>query len=132
MKKFLAMLLVFSLLSILPACQKPEEEQVDLREKFPEYHDLTFFKGLEVYVWQEAEGVYRCGVLSGTNRMKMDFEIAVLTENGATVEEMKQILATYDMPSGYAVILPAKSPVPNYSYEIDDAYIQRIRALFAD
>ena len=52
-------------------------------------------KGLEVYLWQETDGNYLCGVLSGTNRGKTFEEINNLTRNGATVEQMKDILSSY-------------------------------------
>ena len=54
--------------------------------------------GLEVYVWQTADNVYYCGLLSGTNRGATEDEITDLAANGATVEEMKVILSSYDDP----------------------------------
>ena len=43
-----------------------------LRIKYPEYYNLDTFKGIEVYVWQNDDGEYRCGALSGTNRGKLN------------------------------------------------------------
>ena len=33
------------------------------------------YKGLEVYVWQMAEGDYRFGLMQGTNREKTLFQV---------------------------------------------------------
>ena len=46
-----------------------------LRNKYPEYFKLNDFKGIEIYVWEMAEGSYHCGMMSGTNRNKTDEEI---------------------------------------------------------
>lgn len=43
-----------------------------LREKYPEYFKLSAFKGIEIYVWEMAEGSYQCGMMSGTNRNKTE------------------------------------------------------------
>lgn len=74
----------------------PTEEE--LRIRFPQYYDLITPKGLEVYVWQTADNVYYCGLLPGTNRGATEDEITDLAANGATVEEMKVILSSYDDP----------------------------------
>ncbi len=34
----------------------------ELRAKYPEYFDLSTFKGLELYVWQMAPDSYSCGL----------------------------------------------------------------------
>ena len=51
-----------------------------LRIKYPEYYNLDTFKGIEVYVWQNENGEYRCGALSGTNRGKTIGEMTALAE----------------------------------------------------
>ena len=101
-----------------------------LRERFPEYFDLSTFKGLEVYVWQTAEGEYACGVMEGTNRSKTDEELAALAANPATIEEMKQILASYDTPYKNIFILPCRKADSNSVYTADEAYRKKINALF--
>jgi hypothetical protein len=46
--------------------EREAEIDVDsLRAKYPEYFDLSTFKGLELYVWQMAEGSYSCGLMLG-------------------------------------------------------------------
>ena len=106
----------------------PTEEE--LRIRFPQYYDLITPKGLEVYVWQTADNVYYCGLLPGTNRGATEDEITDLAANGATVEEMKVILSSYDDPYESIFIVPCIQPTSNYTYQIDDAYIQKVNALF--
>ena len=130
MKKITVLFFTFALATVLAACGSASNTKEELQRKFPEYYDLNTAKGLEVYVWQTAEDTYYCGVLPGTNRNKTDEEISSLTANGATVEEMKTILSSYDISSDNIMISPCKQPGLDYSYQIDDIYIQNITALF--
>ena len=63
-----------------------------LKEKYPEYFELSAFKGIEIYVWEMAEGSYHCGLMSGTNRNKTDEEIWDLARKPLSIEEAKLIL----------------------------------------
>ena len=83
-----------------------------LREKYPEYFDLSTFKGLEVYVWQMAPNSYSCGVMEGTNRSKELEELMSL--KGTTIDEMKVILASYDIPKERIHIIPWQNPISSY------------------
>ena len=83
-----------------------------LREKYPEYYDLSTFKGLEVYVWQMAPNSYFCGVMEGTNREKTLEEIMSL--KGTGIDEMKAILSTYDIPKENISIIPWQNPISSY------------------
>lgn len=107
-----------------------EYTEDELRQKYPEYFDLSAFKGIEVYVWQMAENSYRCGALSGTNRNKTADEINELQSNSASIEEMKAILSFYGIPKEDIIIMPCTQPYSSYDYEIDDDYIQKINELF--
>jgi hypothetical protein len=70
----------------------------ELREKFSEYYAIrNDMKGVEVYIWEIADGEYRCGAMEGTNRYKQPDELTSLTKNGATIEEMKIILSSCDI-----------------------------------
>ena len=84
----------------------------ELKEKYPEYFDLSTFKGLEVYVWQMAPNSYSCGVLPGTNREKTWEELWNL--KGTTIEEMRAILSTYEIPKGDIIIIPWQNPISSY------------------
>ena len=109
----------------------PPQEQptiAQLREAYPEYFDLSAFKGLEVYVWEMAKGQYRCGVLGGTNRLKTEEEI--LNLKPATIEEMRLILSTYDIPRENISVRGVRHPLSGYYYEIDAPYQEGVRMIF--
>ena len=86
-----------------------------LRAKYPEYFDLSTFKGLELYVWQMAEGSYSCGLMLGTNRNKTLEELVNL--KGASIEEMRAILSTYDIDENDVFIIPWQNPISSYMPE---------------
>ena len=86
-----------------------------LREKYPEYYDLSAFKGLEVYVWQMAPNSYSSGVMEGTNRSKTLEELMNL--KGAGIDEMKAILSSYDIPKENIFIIPWQNPISSYLSE---------------
>ena len=101
-----------------------------LREKYPEYFKLSAFKGIEIYVWEMAEGSYQCGMMSGTNRNKTKEEIRALAEKPLTIEEAKLILKELGIGQGYFIVIPVVQPVSSYRYRIDDAYREKVRKLF--
>ena len=106
------------------------KEGSELQARFPEYYGLETFKGLEVYMWEE-NGGYLCGVLPGTNRNKTDEEIIGLTRNGATVDQMKEILASYGLGKdtvNWVVIVPIK--ISGTSYEVLEQDFASARELF--
>ena len=107
---------------------KPEEDA--LRQKYPEYFDLNPAKGLEVCVWKTAENTYRCGVLPGTNHDKTDEEISRLSANGATIEEMKLILSSYDISDDMMILIPYSSSNSSHFLPLDDADIRAINTSF--
>lgn len=95
-----------------PAAQTDEIDVASLRKKYPEYFDLSTGKGLELYVWEMAQGDYRCGLMSGTNRDK-DFE-ELISLKGASIGEMKAILSTYDIDEDEIIIIPWQNPLSSY------------------
>lgn len=105
-------------------------ELSELRERFPEYFDLDTFKGLEVYVWPMAENSFRCGVISGTNRNKSNEELWGLIKNSASIEQMKTILSSYNIPAEDIIIIAYSQPISSYSFIMNDEYLQKISALF--
>ena len=83
-----------------------------LREKYPEYYDLSTFKGLEVYVWQMAQNSYSFGVMEGTNRNKELEELMRL--KGASADEMRVILSSYGIPNENISVIPWQNPISSY------------------
>ena len=99
-----------------------------LREKYPEYYDLPTDKGLELYVWQLAEGAWSCGLMAGTNREKTNDELWNL--RAASVREMQEILASYKLPAEEIAVIPIYVPYSSYMYVIDEDYRAAVREMF--
>ena len=102
----------------------------ELKKKYPEYFKLKDFKGVEIYVWQMAEGSYQCGMMNGTNRNKTEEEIWDLAGNPISVEDAKLILKEQGIDKKYWIIMPVIQPVSSYRYKIDDAYKEKVKKLF--
>ena len=117
MKKLIALVLTMVCVFSIVGCNNTTK---DLQKKFPEYYNLDTFKGVEVYVWQTEEGEYRCGALCGTNRGKTFEEISNLAKNSATIEEMRIILASYDIPTEDITIFPIIITSSNYEFVVTD------------
>lgn len=144
--KFVSIVLAASLMLSATACSiskgeteltsgtsyssESKSEVERLREKYPEYFELSAFKGIEIYVWEMAEGSYHCGLMSGTNRNKTEEEIWDLAKKPLTIEEAKLILNELKIDKEYWIIIPVVQPISSYRYEIDDAYREKVRKLF--
>ena len=92
----------------------------DLQKRFSEYYNLDTFKGIEVYVWQTNDGTYECGAMNGTNRNKTFEEILLLEKNGATFEEMRTILSSYNIDKEQIVIIPVNINAEDFEIEIGE------------
>lgn len=101
-----------------------------LREKYPEYFELSNFKGIEVYVWQMSQDSYLCGLMSGTNRNKTDEEIAALSEKALEINEAKAILDYLGVKGTDIIVIPVIQPYSSYLYEIDEAYTEKVTKMF--
>lgn len=117
MKKLIALVLTMVCVFSIMGCNNTTK---DLQKKFPEYYNLDTFKGIEVYMWQTEEGEYRCGALYGTNRGKTFEEITNLANNSATIEEMRIILTSYDIPTEDISIFPIIITSSNYEFVVTD------------
>ena len=114
MKKFMALILMFACAVGLIGCADPA---ADLQNRFPEYHNLDTSEGIAVYVWQTEDGEYRCGALSGAKGNHKYEEIAKIASNSTTIDEMKTILASYNIERGYISV---------YHIEIMSFYYEEI------
>ncbi len=105
-----------------------------LKEKFPNYFGLDVSNGLSVYIWQEAEGAYSCGLLPGKNTDYTKEELWKLQKSPATLDEMRTIVSDYaeqgmvskDDITVNALVMPHSS----YYYTVDDEYIRSLNDLF--
>lgn len=99
-----------------------------LKEKYPQFFNVSTDGGLTVYVWQQAEDDYRCYLANTFTEAISDNSFAY--ETGATIPEMRAILTTYDIGKEDITIQPVKNPLCSYSYTIDDEHIEKIKDLF--
>ena len=98
-----------------------------LRIKYPEYYNLDTSEGVTVYVWQAEDGEYRCGAVSGINRITKFEEISKIASNSTTIDEMKTILASYNIERGYVSVYHIEI-MSSYYEEIED--YNEIRDIF--
>ncbi len=125
MKKLIVFVSILTCMLALAGCNNSTK---NLQNKFPEYYNLDTFKGIEVYVWQTENDEYMCGALNGTNGNKTFEEISQLASNGATIEEMQNILASYDVDKEEISIIPIK--IFTDHFEIATADLINIKEVF--
>lgn len=99
-----------------------------LKDKYPEYFGLDTTNGLEVYVSQFAENNYQCQLYSGLTAFLESKEMN--PAKTITLQEMKLILSTYDVPSEDIIVIPYYNPLSSYYYKIDETYVENIKSLF--
>ena len=112
-------------------------EMEELKKKYGTYFRLNPAEGISVYVWEIAENAFHCGALNASDDNFLD-----LFPRGASVDEMKQILAYYSTPEALAIagttkppeitIIPCIQSLSSYLSTIDDAYIQKLEELFPE
>ncbi len=91
---------------------------------------VSFGKGIELYIWQMSADSYFCGILPGTNRLKTEDEIHALMKKGVTMEEMREIIASYGVGREEVFICPVQNPESDYIVEINQEYQRQLEALF--
>ena len=124
MKKLMALILVLACAVGLIGCA---DTTTDLQKRFPEYYNLDTSEGVTVSVWQAEDGEYRCGALSGINRNTKFEEISKIASNSTTIDEMKTILASYNIERGYVSVYHIEI-MSSYYEEIED--YNEIRDIF--
>ena len=124
MKKLMALILVLACAVGLIGCA---DTTTDLQKRFPEYYNLDTSEGIKVYVWQAEDGEYRCGAVSGINRITKFEEISKIASNSTTIDEMKTILASYNIERGYVMVYHIE--IMSFYYEEIEDY-NEIRDIF--
>lgn len=110
-------------------CVKSEQLDISLlREKYPQFFDLSTDGGLTVYIWQMAKYNYSCYLMNSSMDALTDMSFA-FTE-GASISEMRAILSTYDIDRNDVTVRPCSNPISSYLYIIDDTYIKKLEELF--
>ena len=101
-----------------------------LRLNYPQYFDLPTYQGLDVYIWQMAEGSYSCGLLRGETMAHTKEEIWGLIQAPLSMPEMRLILSTYNIDRTQIRLHSIRMLHSSYWYEIDDAYKTQVENLF--
>ena len=100
----------------------------ELKNNYPEFFNLSTDGGLTVYIWQMSENNYRCYLTNTHIDATSDESFAF--EKGATMEEMRAILSTYDIDRKDITIRTEVNLLSSYYYKIDDEYRARVKELF--
>ncbi|MBE6778011.1 MAG: hypothetical protein E7541_01335 [Ruminococcaceae bacterium] len=98
--------------------------EAKLRDTYPHFFDLDASGGLTVFVWEIAEGQYRCYLMDTLTVAISDMNYAFT--NGCTIGEMRAILDTYSLSREQISVQPVRNPLSSYYYEVDDAYIRQV------
>ena len=128
MKKFIAFSLLIIL--ILAGCgnnskigetntKKLNDVQVALMDKHPGFFGLDASGGLDVIVWEMAENSYHFGLLEHSEKEYdwLSDELNAFNAQdagGVTADEMKEILATYNVESNDIYVVPWQNPISSY------------------
>ena len=113
-----------------------EQTLQQLRSQYPQYFDLPVYQGLDVYIWQMAEGSYSCGLLRGktvahtTVAHTREEVLSLIQVPPLGIEQMRLVLSTYDLDRSQIRIHPITMPHSSYYYVVDEAYRTYVRDLF--
>ena len=99
-----------------------------LKEKYPQFFNVSTDGGLTVYIWQMSENNYSCYLANTSIEAISDNSFAYNV--GTTIAEMRAILTTYDIEQKDITVQPVINPLSSYGYRIDDAYRANIKELF--
>ena len=120
------------------------DRRTPLTSRFPEYFDLDASNGLAVIVWQMAANSYSFGLLENSETPREWLSDELLNLRSANEDQMKMILASYDVSEDDIYIIPWQNPVSSYIAEcfIDfgnedmdakrEEYVNSIRAMLFD
>ena len=99
-----------------------------LKEKYPQFFNVSTDGGLTVYVWQMSANNYSCYLANTSMEAITDNSFAYNV--GATIPEMRAILTTYDIEQKDITVQPVINPLSSYYYEINDAYRSKVKEMF--
>ena len=99
-----------------------------LKEKYPQFFNVSTDGGLTVYIWQMSKDNYSCYLANTSMEAISDNSFAY--DVGATIAEMRAILTTYDIDRKDITVQPVINPLSSYYYVIDDAYRAKVKELF--
>lgn len=98
----------------------------ELRVKYPQYFDLDTDKELRVISWRMSENGYYFGLLNQKDESFTEYELLTVAQNGATADEMRAILSSYDVPNYNIDVIIYKHDSTRFEYEADYAYMRML------
>lgn len=99
-----------------------------LKDKYPQFFNVSTDGGLTVYIWQMSKDNYSCYLANTSMEAISDNSFAY--DIGASISEMRAILTTYDIDRNDITIQPVRNPLSSYYYEIDNAYRKKVKDWF--
>ena len=99
-----------------------------LKEKYPQFFNVSTDGGLTVYVWQMSKDNYSCYLANTSMEAISDNSFAY--DVGTTIAEMRAILTTHNIDQKEITVQPVINPLSSYYYEIDDTYRAKVKELF--
>ena len=100
----------------------------ELREKYPEYYNLSAENGLKIYAWQMGVKNYSCVLVEGDIIV---FGTDLINyQNPATIEEMKVILSQFDGSDEDVRVIATSHPASSYYYSINSDYLKALSEKF--
>ncbi len=99
-----------------------------LKEKYPQFFNVSTDGGLTVYIWQMSKDNYSCYLANTSMEAISDNSFAYNV--GATIAEMRAILTTYNIDKKDITVQPVINPLSSYGYKIDGVYRAKIKELF--
>lgn len=93
---------------------RPNKALVELKAQYPEFFGLDQANGLDVYVWQMAEGSYDFGLLPHSDEPRWWLSAELMDLPGANANQMRTILSTYDLDEADIHIIPWQNPLSSY------------------
>lgn len=100
----------------------------ELKDKYPEFFNLSTDGGLTVYIWQMSSMNYRCYLANSVTEAFSDNSFAYTT--GATVTEMRIILSSYNIKKEDVTVMAVTNPLSSYYYVLDKEYQKYVKEMF--
>lgn len=101
-----------------------------LKQTHPHFFNLPCEEGLTLYVWEWARGIYECHLASTELEALRDEPSYIFSVGYASVDEMKAILSTYDIPSEQIIVKAVNNPLSSFYQEITDEFQKEVEQLF--
>lgn len=87
------------------------------------YYEAASMKGTEVYCWQISPGIWRCGAIYGTNRLKtLDEILHMQNDLPCTLGKMKKIIKTFEYENKKDHVWAIDVPYPITQEVMEELY----------